>query len=180
MVSRHQPTRDDIDHEIRRLFKARTVVPEVRQDIADRIADAATPGQGQGGGSGISDPTGAALKRITGLQDKDRAILRAIGGLRKAIDHLELECARGLGKHETDTSSEPRCPVMVLSTTEAAGEVLAKCGELTASKVDERGLPIGWDDDGYCVKHRAEADGAADEERRARHAEIARKSRRVA
>lgn len=152
----------EIAHLIARLNQAWKVVPEVRRSIAERIEDAATPSPGNGTGSGISRPTEAAAQRIAGLQDTDRAIRDAVRSVGKAIDHLEHESRRGLGTHRVDTSNEPRCPKMVLhvSNEQAGprGTVLVACGRLTASKIDEKGIPIGWDPDGYCVEHRAQED----------------------
>jgi hypothetical protein len=159
-VTRHDP-QSELAHYIARLNRAWHLIPEVRQGIAERIADAATPTPGQGSGSGISRPTEAAARRIEGLQDADRAILAALRSLGKAIDHLDLECRRGLGTHRADTSQEPRCPVMELhvSNEQAGprGTVMVRCGALSEAKLDERGVAVGWDADGYCARHRAEA-----------------------
>lgn len=178
-------TKDDpqtvIAHHIARLNKAWAVVPDVRRSIGDMIEDATTPEAGNGGGSGVSRPTEAAAVRIEGLQAKDRAILAAIRSVGKAIDHLELECARGLGRHVADTSTEPRCGVMVHRVTNPRagrmGEVLTRCGQLTDAKVDELGNAIGWDPDGLCAQHRAEVDARAEDERRATEADARRKRR---
>lgn len=190
MTTLRNDVQSEIAHHIARLNRAWKMVPEVRASIAERIEDAATPSPGAGTGSGTSRPTEAAALRVEGLQQADRAILSAVRGIGKAIDHLELECRRGLGTHQTDTSQEPRCPVMVLHTDPGTagprGTVMVRCNKLTASKLDERGLAVGWDEDGYCLEHRAETDALeraaldeAEADRRMRHAKSARLSKRA-
>lgn len=159
-MTRNDP-QTELAHHIARLNRAWHIVPDIRHNLHDRIEDACQPGTG-GTGSGLNRPTEAAAARIEGLQTQDRAILQAIRSIGRAIDHLELECARSLGTNRTDTSNEPRCPRMTLrvdnDTAGPRGTVMVRCGQLTAAKSDQHGNPIGWDPDGYCAQHRAEAD----------------------
>jgi hypothetical protein len=174
-----QPRKPDpqalIAHHIARLNRAWQMVPEARAEIRHDLEDACTPGQG-GQGSGISRPTEAAAMRIEGLQARDRAILTAVTGIGKAIDHLERTCWQAIRPPDDGPAEAPRCPVMELKITNpnagARGQHMRACGELAASKLDEHGNAIGWDVDGYCLRHRAEADGREAEQDADRRAEI--------
>lgn len=195
MIPHHRDI-DRIDGVIRRLFNARDTLPSVRATVDDYIADALDL-QGGSRGSGISDPTGASAARITKLQERHRRLTEAVGGLEKAVAHLLLTaegCLSAPPRHDDGSggTDAPTCPVMVLKGSVLVGrdpdskptrrpdgssrsEVLVRCGNLTAHKIDEHGNPIGYDTDGYCADHRAEVVEA----KRAAHAAVARKTRRV-
>lgn len=165
-----------LDNIIRRLFRARDTLPSVRDTIEDYINDA-LDAQGSGKGSGVSDPTGARAGRIAPIQQRHRWLSEALQGVERAVEHLAVTAERCLseprppGYDGPEASTSHTCPVMVLrrsaTPTEtrrpdgsSRSEVLVRCGAITAHKLDEHGNPIGYDPDGYCLDHRAEADEA--------------------
>ncbi len=162
-----------IDNIIRRLFTARDRIPSVRWAIDDMIADQ-LDAQGSGKGSGISDPTGARAGLIGPLQDRHRRLNEAIRGIEKAVEHFACTAEACLSTPHADhveQSTAHTCPVMELKRSSGVTETfrpdgssrserMVRCGALSAHKIDEHGNPIGYDPDGYCVRHRTEADAA--------------------